>query len=282
MVELIDGKKIANQIRDELKTEVEAFQKKTGITPGLATVLIGQDPASQVYVKSKIKATQACGMHSYHFDLNADASESEVLKLIDELNADARIHGILVQFPVPQQISQTKIIDRIHPNKDVDGLHAVNMGRLVNGSPHLISCTPHGVMKLLEKLHIPVSGKTALVIGRSNLVGKPMALLLLNADATVTIAHRHTADLKKLVQNSDIIVVAIGKPRFIAGDWIKKGAVVIDVGINRLEDGTLCGDVDFEGAKQRAAFLTPVPGGVGPMTIAMLLANTLAAAKNIF
>ena len=281
MTELIDGKNIAKQVRDELKVAVAAFQEKSGITPGLATVLIGHDPASEVYVKNKIKATQACGMHSYHFDLNVDASEAEVLKLIDELNADPRVHGILVQFPVPQQISQTKVIERIHPSKDVDGLHAVNVGHLVAGAPRLISCTPYGVMQLLEKSNIQVAGKNALVIGRSNLVGKPMALLLLNADATVTIAHRHTTDLITHVQNADIVVAAIGKPKFISGDWIKKGAVVIDVGINRLPDGTLCGDVDFASASQKASYITPVPGGVGPMTIAMLLVNTLTAARNI-
>jgi methylenetetrahydrofolate dehydrogenase (NADP+)/methenyltetrahydrofolate cyclohydrolase len=276
---LIDGKSTAQRVRDELKARVTEFVATTGVTPGLATVLVGGDPASQVYVRNKIKATEACRMRSIHVDLPDTISEPELLQKIDALNADPAVHGILVQLPLPKQVSSRKILERIDPKKDVDGFHPYNVGLLATGEPGLKPCTPFGVMKLLEHYGISASGKHAVVVGRSNIVGKPMALLLLQADATVTIAHSRTRDLVDHVKRADIVVAAVGMPNFVRGDWIKDGAVVIDVGINRLSDGTLCGDVDFAVAQGKASHITPVPGGVGPMTIAMLLVNTLEAAR---
>lgn len=281
MATLIDGKLTAQKVRDDLKVRVAAFVRESGCVPGLATVLVGSDPASQVYVRNKIKATEACGMRSFHFDLPEATTETELLRKVDELNLDPSVHGLLVQLPLPKQISSRKILERIDPKKDVDGFHPYNVGLLATGEPGLKPCTPYGVMKLLEHYGISASGKHAVVVGRSNIVGKPMAFLLLQADATVTIAHSRTLDLPEHVKRADIVVAAVGRAKFVKGEWIKNGAVVIDVGINRLSDGTLCGDVDFAAAEAKASHITPVPGGVGPMTIAMLLANTLEAARRM-
>lgn len=281
MSTIIDGKIVSAKVREDLKIQVMEFVKNTGVVPGLATVLVGDDPASHVYVKNKIKATEETGMKSLHFALPAAATEEQVLKLVDELNVDPLVHGILVQLPLPKQISTQKVLERIAPAKDVDGFHPYNVGRLTTGAPSLVSCTPYGVMKLLEHYGIDPAGKNAVVVGRSNIVGKPMALLLLNANATVTVVHSRTVDLKAHLKTADIVVAALGKAKFVKGEWLKQGCVVIDVGINRQENGKLCGDVDFESASAVASHITPVPGGVGPMTIAMLLVNTLTAAKGI-
>jgi methylenetetrahydrofolate dehydrogenase (NADP+)/methenyltetrahydrofolate cyclohydrolase len=281
MTAIIDGKLVASQIRAQVKHDVAEFIKKTGIVPGLATVLVGHDPASQVYIRNKVKMTAEAGMKSFHFDLPETVSEAELLKLIDDLNADPKVHGILVQLPIPLHIHTRKVLDRIRSDKDVDGFHPENVGQLAAGVPRLRPCTPYGVMKLLEYYKINPQGKHALVIGRSKVVGRPMSLMLLRAHATVTTAHRHTPDLKPHLALADIVVVAVGKAKFIHGDWIKPGAVVIDVGINRMPDGKICGDVDFDTAVKRASYISPVPGGVGPMTIAMLLVNTLEAARGL-
>lgn len=281
MTTLIDGKAVSHTVRDEVARQVKAFTAATGVVPGLATILVGADPASQVYVRNKIKATEGCGMTSFHYDLPETTSEESLLQRIDALNADPRVHGILVQLPLPRAISSKKVIERIAAEKDVDGFHPINVGRLTAGDLCLRPCTPAGVMRLLQHYGIAVAGKHAVVVGRSNIVGKPMSLLLLQADATVTIAHSRTADLADHVRRADIVVAAVGRPRFVPGDWIKPGAVVIDVGVNRQPDGTLCGDVDFTTAQKVAAFITPVPGGVGPMTIAMLMSNTLEATRRL-
>lgn len=279
MSEIIDGKALALKIREEVKSGVAQLKKQKGIVPGLATVLVGQDPASQVYVKNKNKACQECGMVSHHQELPASTTQDQLLKLIDQLNRDSAIHGILVQLPLPKQINPDKIIEAIHPKKDVDGFHPINMGNLLIGRPSLQPCTPYGIMKMLESINYDLAGKNAVVVGRSNIVGKPIAIMLLARHATVTICHSRTKDLAGVVQSADLVIAAIGKPEMIQGDWIKKGAVVIDVGINRLLDGKLVGDVQFESASKRASYITPVPGGVGPMTIAMLLWNTLEATR---
>jgi methylenetetrahydrofolate dehydrogenase (NADP+)/methenyltetrahydrofolate cyclohydrolase len=273
---IIDGKAIAQRVREEVRARVDGLRAR-GIEPGLATVLVGEDPASAIYVRNKKKACLEAGMASFGHDLPASTSEAELVDLIDELNARADVHGILVQLPLPAHIEAERIIDRISPDKDVDGLHAVSRGRLVAGAPGLRPCTPLGVMRLLDEVGCDPKGKSAVVIGRSLLVGKPAALLLLERHATVTICHSRTADLAAEVARADILVAAIGKARAVKGEWIKPGSVVIDVGTNRTEQG-LVGDVDFATARQRAAAITPVPGGVGPMTIAMLLANTAQAA----
>jgi methylenetetrahydrofolate dehydrogenase (NADP+)/methenyltetrahydrofolate cyclohydrolase len=273
---IIDGKAIAQRVREEVRARVDGLRAR-GIEPGLATVLVGDDPASAIYVRNKKKACLEAGMASFGHDLPASTSEAELVDLIDELNARADVHGILVQLPLPAHIEAERIIDRISPDKDVDGLHAVSRGRLVAGAPGLRPCTPLGVMRLLDEVGCDPKGKSAVVIGRSLLVGKPAALLLLERHATVTICHSRTADLAAEVARADILVAAIGKARAVKGEWIKPGSVVIDVGTNRTEQG-LVGDVDFASARQRAAAITPVPGGVGPMTIAMLLANTAQAA----
>lgn len=274
---LLDGKLVSQKIKDDVKTQVQALD----FQPGLATVLVGEDPASQVYIRNKIRSTEACGMRSFHETLPASTTESDLLAKIHALNENPDVHGILVQLPVPDGISEKKVIAAIDPAKDVDGFHSLNVGRLTSGLPGLRPCTPWGVMKLLEHYDISVSGKDAVVIGRSNIVGKPQALMLLEQGATVTVAHSRTQDLAAKVKGADIVVAAVGKPGLVQGDWIKEGAVVIDVGINRLPSGKLTGDVEFELAKEKAAYITPVPGGVGPMTIAMLMSNTLDAAKGI-
>ena len=276
---IIDGKAIAQAVRAEWKTRADAL-KARGITPGLAVIIVGEDPASKVYVANKVKACLELGLHSEHIELPANTSEAELLGKIDALNRDPRIHGILVQLPVPKHIDSAKVINAISPAKDVDGFHPVNVGLLATGNMRFAPCTPYGCMTLLQKSGVPIEGKHAVVIGRSNIVGKPMALLLLQANATVTICTSRTVDLAKFTRDADILVVATGKAKMITGDMVKPGAAVIDVGINRLPDGKLCGDVDFDSAKEVAGWITPVPGGVGPMTITMLVGNTVVAAEH--
>lgn len=276
--QLIDGKAIAQKIRLQLRDQVSAFKKEKGFVPGLATILVGENPASQVYIKSKIKACEEVGMVSRHVTYPASISQSELLEAIDKLNNDPSVHGILVQLPLPKHIDEPSVIQKILPQKDVDGFSPFNMGCLASGLESLRPCTPFGVMKLIEEIGYDLSGKNAVVLGRSNIVGKPVALMLLEKSATVTICHSKTKNLSEVIKQADVVIAAIGKPQFVKGDWIKKGAVVIDVGINRLADGKLVGDVDFESASKNASWITPVPGGVGPMTIAMLLWNTLRAA----
>lgn len=275
---LIDGKATSQKIKDEIKNEVIKLKQK-GITPTLAVILVGDDPASQTYVASKQKACLACQMGSVMHKLSANTTEQELISLIDVLNADDSIDGILVQLPLPKHINTNEILRKIDPKKDVDGFCAQNMGALVSGLNGFVPCTPLGIMELLKQYNINPQGLNALVIGRSNIVGKPMAALLLNAGATVTIAHSKTKNLIDLSKNADLIIAAIGKANFIKPEMVKEGAIIIDVGINRLENGKLVGDCDFENLKDKCDFITPVPGGVGPMTIAMLLSNTLKSAK---
>jgi methylenetetrahydrofolate dehydrogenase (NADP+)/methenyltetrahydrofolate cyclohydrolase len=275
---IIDGKAIAQEVRAEWKVRADAL-KARGITPGLAVIIVGEDPASKVYVANKVKACAELGLHSEHIVLSADTPEATLLARIAALNSDAKIHGILVQLPVPRHIDSSKVLNAISPEKDVDGFHPVNVGALVTGNMRFAPCTPYGVMKLLEKSGVSIEGKHAVVVGRSNIVGKPMALLLLQANATVTICTSKTVDLAKFTRDADILVVAIGRAKMITGDMIKRGAAVIDVGMNRTPEGKLCGDVDFDSAKGVAGWITPVPGGVGPMTITMLVANTVQAAE---
>ena len=272
---LIDGKAFAADLRSRIAAQVTAM-KTRGITPGLAVVLVGEDPASQVYVRSKGKMTHEVGMNSWEHRLPAETSQTDLLALIARLNADPAVNGILVQLPLPRHMDEAAVIDAINPAKDVDGFHILNVGRLATGQKAMVPCTPLGCLMLLRDHLGSLSGKNALVIGRSNIVGKPMAQLLLRDSATVTVAHSRTANLPDLCRQADIVVAAVGRAKFVAGDWIKRGATVIDVGINRTDDG-LVGDVDFDAASQVAGAITPVPGGVGPMTIACLLANTLTA-----
>ncbi|MDB6176429.1 bifunctional methylenetetrahydrofolate dehydrogenase/methenyltetrahydrofolate cyclohydrolase FolD [Paracoccus sp. Z330] len=272
---LIDGKAFAAGLRERIADEVKAL-KDRGITPGLAVVLVGEDPASQVYVRSKGKQTVQVGMNSYEHKLSADISQDELLTLIERLNADPAVNGILVQLPLPSHMDEAAVINAIDPDKDVDGFHIQNVGRLATGQNAMVPCTPLGCLMLLRDQLGDLSGKSAVVLGRSNIVGKPMAQLLLRDSATVTIAHSRTVDLPQLCQQADILVAAVGRANFVKADWVKPGATVIDVGINRTDDG-LVGDVDFAAAAQVAGAITPVPGGVGPMTIACLLANTLTA-----
>ena len=272
---LIDGKAFAADLRSRIAAQV-ATMKARGITPGLAVVLVGEDPASQVYVRSKGKMTHEVGMTSWEHRLPAETSQTDLLALIARLNADPAVNGILVQLPLPRQMDEAAVINAIDPAKDVDGFHILNVGRLATGQKAMVPCTPLGCLMLLRDHLGSLSGKNALVIGRSNIVGKPMAQLLLRDSATVTVAHSRTANLPDLCRQADIVVAAVGRAKFVAGDWIKRGATVIDVGINRTDDG-LVGDVDFDAASQVAGAITPVPGGVGPMTIACLLANTLTA-----
>ena len=278
--QIIDGKAIAQQVRAEWKIRADAL-KARGITPGLAVIIVGEDPASRVYVANKVKACAELGLHSEHIALPADTPEAELLDRIAALNNDPKIHGILVQLPVPKHIDSSKVLEAIDPDKDVDGFHPVNVGALVTGNMRFAPCTPYGAMKLLEKSGVSIEGKHAVVVGRSNIVGKPMALLLLQANATVTICTSKTVDLAKFTRDADILVVAIGRAKMITGDMIKPGAAVIDVGMNRMDNGKLCGDVDFDSAKEVAGWITPVPGGVGPMTITMLVANTVQSAERM-
>jgi len=276
--QIIDGKALAEELRQSFKARVEALAAK-GHRPGLVVILVGADPASEVYVRNKVNGCLAIGMHSEKITYEATVDQETVLNKIAELNADPNIHGILVQLPLPKHFDEEKVLEAIAAEKDVDGFHAENVGALVQGNPRFIPCTPYGVMKMFEKGGVDLNGQEAVVIGRSNIVGKPMALLLINAGATVTVCNSRTRDLKFHTRRADILVAAIGKPKFVTADMVKPGAVVIDVGINRLPDGKLCGDVDFEGCKEVAGQITPVPGGVGPMTITMLLANTIEAAE---
>jgi methylenetetrahydrofolate dehydrogenase (NADP+) / methenyltetrahydrofolate cyclohydrolase len=281
---IIDGKALAEKVRGRIADEVAALKAK-GITPGLAVVLVGNDPASQVYVRNKVAACAKVGMHSAMHRLPAETSEAELLALIDQLNNDNAIHGILVQLPLPKQIEEKKVLEAVSAAKDVDGFHVENVGALTIGEPRFVSCTPAGCMEMLKDIGMTdLRGKHAVVVGRSNIVGKPMALLLLHANATVTICHSGTKDLPSITRQADILVAAVGKAQFIRGDMVKIGAVVLDVGINRLPElsgGRLVGDVDFESVKEVAGYITPVPGGVGPMTITMLLQNTLVAARRL-
>ncbi len=278
MANIIDGKKIAAEVRAEIKDECTALKEK-GITPGLAVIIVGEDPASKVYVRNKKKGCEEVGFHSEVYELPEQTTEKELLDLVNRLNADDKIHGILVQLPLPKHLNDEIIIANIAPEKDVDAFHEINVGKIMVGNYDFLPCTPAGVMVLLEKSGIDVSGKGCVVVGRSNIVGKPQAMLLLHANGTVTICHSRTRDLAEVTRRADILVVAIGKADFITGDMVKDGAVVIDVGMNRRADGKLTGDVDFESVSKKASYITPVPGGVGPMTITMLLRNTLTAAK---
>ncbi|MGH7806566.1 MAG: bifunctional methylenetetrahydrofolate dehydrogenase/methenyltetrahydrofolate cyclohydrolase FolD [Thermodesulfobacteriota bacterium] len=280
MASIIDGKEVSQHIRKQVREEVTKLKDKTGIVPGLAAVLVGNNPASEIYVRNKRKACGEVGIYSEEYKLPDDSTEGNLLSLIDNLNGDPKIHGILVQLPLPKQINEAKILRSVSPFKDIDGFHPENVGYLVEGNPRFVPCTPHGIIKLLEYYSIDIQGKEAVVVGRSNIVGKPVSLLLLHRHATVTICHSRTKPLEEVTRRADILVAAIGRANFITGDMVKDGVVVIDVGINRNSDGKLTGDVDFEGVKEKASFITPVPGGVGPMTIAMLLWNTLSSAKS--
>ena len=276
--QIIDGNALAQELRRSFKARAEALAAR-GQRPGLAVILVGKDAASQVYVRNKVNACQAIGMHSEKITYDAAVDPEIVLKRIAELNADPAIHGILVQLPLPKHFDEEAVLEAIAVDKDVDGFHAENVGALAQGNPRFIPCTPYGVMKMFEKGNVDIAGKEAVIIGRSNIVGKPMALLLINAGATVTVCNSRTRDLAGHTRRADILVAAVGKPRFVSADMVKPGAVVIDVGINRLPDGKLCGDVDFAGCLEVAGQITPVPGGVGPMTITMLLANTIEATE---
>ncbi len=276
---IIDGKAVAAKVTEEVKAKVAERVARGLAPPGLAVVLVGDNAASQVYVRNKRRTTEAVGMLSRAHDFPSTHPQEALLALIDELNADPTIHGILVQLPLPKHIDPDLVVERIDPRKDVDGFHPYNVGRLVLKSPTLRPCTPYGCMRLLQETGQDLVGAHAVVIGQSNIVGRPMALELLMARCTVTICHSATRDLPAIARSADVLVAGVGKPRFVPGDWVKPGATVIDVGVNRLPDGKLCGDVDFDAAKEVAGWITPVPGGVGPMTIAMLLANTLRAAE---
>ncbi|PID47245.1 MAG: bifunctional methylenetetrahydrofolate dehydrogenase/methenyltetrahydrofolate cyclohydrolase FolD [Proteobacteria bacterium] len=275
---LIDGKKFSDNIKENLKNQCEDL-KKQGIHPGLAVVLVGDDPASATYVNMKDKACQRIGIHSKKIHLPAQTNEEKLLKIIDELNDDDKIHGILVQLPLPKHFDTNKILEAINPQKDVDGFHAINVGHLNQDRDSFVACTPLGIMKLLEHYNINVTGLHACVIGASNIVGKPMINLLLNKRATVTCTHSKTKNLEFFTKNADLIIVGVGKPNLLKANMVKQGAIVVDVGINRLESGSLVGDVDFEEVSKKCSLITPVPGGVGPMTIAMLLSNTIKSAK---
>ena len=278
MATVIDGKAIAAKIRGELTAEVAAL-KVQGVTPGLAVVLVGEDPASKVYVSMKEKACADVGIFSDEHKLPAETTEAELLALIDRLNSDARINGILVQLPLPKQINTDKVLEAISPAKDVDGFHPYNVGRLMVGKPTFQPCTPYGVMIMLKESGVELAGKNVVVVGRSNIVGKPVAMMCLQQHATVTICHSRTRNLADVVRAADVVIAAVGVPEMIKGDWIKEGAIVIDVGVNRVGEKKLVGDVEYTAAAERAAAITPVPGGVGPMTITMLLYNTVASAK---
>ena len=275
--ERIDGKAIAAAWRLELQAIATTLRER-GIVPGLAVVLVGDDPASRVYVRNKGRAAAKVGVDTFDRKLPSETSQTDLLALVEALNADPKIHGILVQLPLPKHINANDVLDRIDPAKDVDGFHPDNIGRLAQGRPRYVAATPRGCMRLLRESGTTISGAHAVVVGRSNIVGKPIAMLLTSANATVTLCHSRTVDVAAEIARADIVIAAVGRPRFVKGEWLKPGATVIDVGINREDDGSLCGDVDFEGALERARAITPVPGGVGPMTIAALLANTLLAA----
>ena len=280
MAKIIDGKVISKQIREEIAAETAAFAEKNGFKPGLAVIIVGEDPASQVYVRNKKKACDEVGFYSESYELPAETTQEELEALVDRLNNDSKIHGILVQLPLPKHLDETRVLLKINPEKDVDAFHPYNVGKIMIGDYSFLPCTPAGVMALIERSGIDVCGKKCVVIGRSNIVGKPMAMLLLHAHGTVTICHSRTKELASICKEADILVAAIGKADFVGADMIKEGAVVIDVGMNRKADGKLTGDVNFAEAEPLASYITPVPGGVGPMTITMLMQNTLTAAKN--
>jgi methylenetetrahydrofolate dehydrogenase (NADP+)/methenyltetrahydrofolate cyclohydrolase len=276
---LIDGKALAQTIRERIAKESADLHARTGIRPGLAAILVGDDPASALYVRSKQKACDAAGIYVADHKLPASTTQADLLALIEKMNADPKIHGILVQLPLPKQIDSKVVLDAVSPAKDADGFHPYNVGRLVEGNPLFTPCTPKGIVKMIESTGVAIEGKRAVVVGRSNIVGKPAALLLLHRHATVTICHSKTKDLPAVCREAEILVVAIGKAKFVTADMVREGAMVIDVGSNRLDDGTFVGDVDFGPVSQKAGWISPVPGGVGPMTIAMLLDNTLESAK---
>ena len=278
MAKKIDGKAVAEEVHEQVKREVDRLERK-GITPGLAVVIVGDDPASRTYVNNKKKACEKVGIYSEEYALPASTTQEELLALIEKLNQKSDIDGILVQSPLPKGLDEKAIVAAINPQKDVDAFHAENVGRIMIGEFHFLPCTPAGVMELLHHEKIAVHGKNCVVIGRSNIVGKPMAMLLLHENGTVTICHSQTKNLKEICSQADILVAAVGKAKFVTADMVKESAVVIDVGMNRDENGKLCGDVDFDAVEPKASFITPVPGGVGPMTIAMLLKNTITAAK---
>jgi methylenetetrahydrofolate dehydrogenase (NADP+) / methenyltetrahydrofolate cyclohydrolase len=277
--QLIDGRRLAAEVKGSVRRSIGAAVVLGRRRPGLAVLKIGNDPASAVYVRGKRRACEEVGMNSFAYDLPADAREAQLLALIDELNRDERVDGILVQLPLPEHIARTSVIERIDPVKDVDGFHPYNIGRLAQRIPLMRPCTPYGVIRLLEHIGAPFKGQNAVVVGASNIVGRPMALELLLTGATATVCHRFTSDLREHVSRADILIVAAGKPGLIPGEWVRPGSIVIDVGMNRLPDGHLVGDVEFAAARERAAWITPVPGGVGPMTVAMLMHNTLQASR---
>lgn len=276
---LIDGKALAQQIRERIGREAAELHAKTGIRPGLAAILVGDDPASHIYVRNKEKACEAAGIYVDEHKLSVSTTQAELLALIGKVNADPKVHGILVQLPLPKQIDSKIILNAVSPEKDADGFHPYNVGRLVEGDPVFTACTPKGVIKMIESTGVMIEGKRAVVLGRSNIVGKPVALLLLHRNATVTVCHSKTHDLPAVCREAEILVVAIGKAKFVTADMVREGAMVIDVGTNRLPDGKVVGDVDFARVSEKAGWISPVPGGVGPMTIAMLLENTLESAK---
>ena len=278
MYQIIDGKKVSQKVKDELKIKVEKL-KESGIFPGLAVIIVGNDSASRVYVNNKKKACEYIGIRSEEYALPEETTEEELLALVKELNEKKDIHGILCQLPLPKHINEETILNSIDPKKDVDAFHPVNVGKIMIGNFDFLPCTPAGVMELIEETGIDLTGKQCVVVGRSNIVGKPQAMLLLHKNATVTICHSKTKDLKEVCKTADILVAAVGKAKFVTEDMVKEGAVVIDVGMNRDENGKLCGDVDFENVKDKTSYITPVPGGVGPMTITMLMYNTYLAAN---
>ena len=279
MAQIIDGKAVSAAVKQEVADETAKLREEKGLKVGLAVVIVGNDPASRVYVNNKKKACEAVGFQSYEYALDENTTQEQLLDLVNVLNRDDRVNGILVQLPLPKHIDEKAVINAISPDKDVDAFHPINVGKIMIGEYSFLPCTPAGVMRLIESTGTDITGKQCVVIGRSNIVGKPQAMLLLQKNGTVTICHSKTKNLKEICLGADILVVAIGRANFVTGDMIKEGAVVIDVGMNRLDNGKLCGDVEFESAEKKASFITPVPGGVGPMTIAMLMKNTLTAAK---
>lgn len=278
-MQIIDGKKVSAQVKEEVRKQTLELKEAHGITPGLAVVIVGDDPASRVYVNNKKKACEVVGFKSEEYALPASTTQEELLKLVNTLNNKEDVNGILVQLPLPEHLDDKAVIEAINPQKDVDAFHAVNVGKIMLGEYDFLPCTPSGVMEMLHAYDIPVSGKNCVVIGRSNIVGKPMAMLLLHENGTVTICHSRTQNLAEVCRGADILVAAVGKPKFVTADMVKDGAVVIDVGMDRDENGKLCGDVDFENVKNKCSYITPVPGGVGPMTISTLMKNTLKACK---
>ncbi|MBR5232781.1 MAG: bifunctional methylenetetrahydrofolate dehydrogenase/methenyltetrahydrofolate cyclohydrolase FolD [Clostridia bacterium] len=277
----IDGKEVSASVRNAITEKVNDLKAK-GVTPGLAVIIVGNDPASRVYVNNKKKGCEQTGMNSFEYALPEETTTEELISLIEKLNGEKDVHGILCQLPVPKHIDEEKVLNTISPDKDVDAFHPVNCGKVMTGDYTFAPCTPAGMVEMLKYYNIPVAGKHCVIIGRSNIVGKPMAMLMLKENATVTVCHSRTENLAEITKQADILVAAVGRPKFVTADMVKDGAVVLDVGINRMEDGKLCGDVDFDAVCEKTSYITPVPGGVGPMTITMLLKNTLAAAENTF